>query len=391
MSKYFSYINSTENIIKAYKGEMPLSIWLKKYFSLNKKYGSKDRKHITSLCFNYFRAGKLFKEKSIQEKIIFASYLCFEDFNPFLENFNPELNITIQDSFKEKIKTLGVDDVSKSLFPFNSFLSEGLDIVKFSESFLQQPDLFIRVRPSNIEIVEQKLIKGNIEFKKIRQNCILITNTTDVEKILEINKEVVIQDASSQKIENFFKNIHVKNKAIKVWDCCAASGGKSILAIDTLKNIELTVSDIRPSILNNLKARFKEAGIKKYTSFISDLSENQYKPNSELYDLIICDVPCSGSGTWSRTPEQLFFFKKEKIKNYQKLQQKIITNSIQQLKSNGYFLYITCSVFKDENEEQVKLIQEKFHLKCIQMELINGYEIKADTMFAALFTVSTNE
>jgi 16S rRNA (cytosine967-C5)-methyltransferase len=48
---------------------------------------------------------------------------------------------------------------------------------------------------------------------------------------------------------------------LAVWDCCAASGGKSILVKDTLNSIQLTVSDIRQSILNNLQQRFAVAGI----------------------------------------------------------------------------------------------------------------------------------
>ena len=103
------------------------------------------------------------------------------------------------------------------------------------------------------------------------------------------------------------------------------------------------------------------------------------------FDFIICDAPCTGSGTWSRTPEQLYFFHSEKIKEYQTLQKKIITNAITYLKQESYFLYITCSVFKAENEEVVEFIQNTFQLTLIKKELLKGYNKKADTMFAALF------
>ena len=55
-----------------------------------------------------------------------------------------------------------------------------------------------------------------------------------------------------------------------------------------------------------------------------------------------------------------------------------------QLEPEGYLLYITCSVFKKENEEVVEFIKEKFNLHIIKMELLKGYDKKADTMFAAL-------
>ncbi|MDE3143943.1 MAG: Fmu (Sun) domain-containing protein, partial [Bacteroidota bacterium] len=68
------------------------------------------------------------------------------------------------------------------------------------------------------------------------------------------------------------------------------------------------------------------------------------------------------------------------------LQKKIISNTIPHLAKDGYFLYITCSVFKKENEDAVDFIQQQFpSLQLIKKELLKGYEMKADSMFAALF------
>jgi 16S rRNA (cytosine967-C5)-methyltransferase len=152
-----------------------------------------------------------------------------------------------------------------------------------------------------------------------------------------------------------------------------------------LQNVDLTVSDIRSSIIHNLKQRFKEAGIKNYHSFVGDLTNSKFQIPNSKFDLIICDAPCSGSGTWSRTPEQLYFFKKEKINYYAELQKKIIINTIPHLIKNGFFLYITCSVFKKENEEVVEFIRNNFQLQLIRQEIFIGYDKKADTMFGVLF------
>ena len=66
------------------------------------------------------------------------------------------------------------------------------------------------------------------------------------------------------------------------------------------------------------------------------------------------------------------------------LQKKIVSNLIPHLLPGGYLLYITCSVFSKENEEVIELIKEKFHLELVKMEILEGYNQKADTMFAAL-------
>ena len=218
---------------------------------------------------------------------------------------------------------------------------------------------------------------------------------------------------NSQRVGEFIKSkIENRKSKIKVWDCCAASGGKSIMAYDLIPQIELTVSDIRPSIVHNLNNRLAEAGIKNYRSFVVDLSPSpkgrieKRSPNSEggrekasrtsqhinlstnqLFDLIIFDAPCSGSGTWSRTPEQLYFFKPEDITRYSNLQKKIASNVIPLIKQGGRLLYITCSVFKKENEEVVEFIKKQSGLTLVKMELLKGYDKKADTLFAALFTL----
>ena len=101
--------------------------------------------------------------------------------------------------------------------------------------------------------------------------------------------------------------------------------------------------------------------------------------------MIIADVPCTGSGTWSRTPEQLFFFDEKDISKYSSLQKKILTNTIPRLKAGGWLLYVTCSVFREENEGNVKFIEETFAVSLQKQELLIGYEIKADTLFVALF------
>jgi len=220
--------------------------------------------------------------------------------------------------------------------------------------------------------------------------CLALPNASKIDEIVELDKEAVIQDQNSQRTGEFIKS-EILNRIpiaigteISVWDCCAGSGGKSIMAFDIDPKIKLTVSDTRESILANLKKRFSNAGIKNYKSFIVDLANKSSILNLQS-EIIIADVPCSGSGTWSRTPEQLYFFQERKIEDYSKLQKRIVSNAVPQLQPGGSFVYITCSVFKKENEEVAMYIKENFHLKLKQMEVLKGYDKKADSMFVALF------
>jgi 16S rRNA (cytosine967-C5)-methyltransferase len=220
----------------------------------------------------------------------------------------------------------------------------------------------------------------------VMDNAVAFQENIDVESFAILNKEVVVQDYSSQQIATLLQLIPTTNYRKKVWDCCAASGGKSILAADVLGKIDLFVSDVRESILHNLKKRLAVAQIAIQNCEVNDLTKPQRKTN--LFDVIIADVPCTGSGTWGRTPENLVYFKQVEIINFQQLQQIIISNTVPSLKTNGYYLLITCSVFAKENEENVQFIQQKFGLQLVQQKYFEGFDKRADTLFGALFIKS---
>ena len=394
MSRFHSYINSAAEILRLYNGEEPFSSFLKKYFTANKKFGSKDRKQVSHLCYCFFRLGKMSKQVSVEDRLLIGLFLCANEPNDLIETFRPEWNNVVAKNLKEKFSFLNAQFFVQDVFPWRDELSGGIDYENFRESFFIQPDLFLRLRPGQEELVKKKLNDAGLDFKMVGNNCLALPNASKIDSIIEVNKDAVVQDISSQRIGEFFQlaipgsQPARQAKVTRVWDCCAASGGKSILLYDQLPGVDLTVSDVRESILANLKKRFKEADIKKYNSVVADLAAPQFKFPFSNFEFIVCDVPCSGSGTWSRTPEQLYYFEKDKIAPYASLQKKIVSNVIPHLAIGGHLLYITCSVFKQENEELVEFIKQNFHFQLITMKILKGYGKKADTMFAALLKKS---
>jgi len=380
-------LNYVIAILEKYNGAEPLHLYLKKYFSAHKKHGSKDRKQITSLCYNYFRVGRAVTPSiHLSEKLLVATFLIEKKPSALLKQLKPSWNEKIHQDISVKIQMVRDVFSVEKIFSFADELSKQINMHNFCLAFLIQPKLFIRIRRGYKQVVFDKLKSAQISFEKINEHCLAFSNNEKVSDIINIDKEAVIQDCNSQQTLNLTSYIKHQTSDISVWDCCAASGGKSILAFDLLKNIKLTVSDTRKNILENLKNRFAKAGIKKYDSFVADLSNPLLQKNIlSKQDLVIADVPCSGSGTWARTPEQLHFFSEKKIEEYAMLQQKIVANAIEYLKENGYLLYITCSVFKKENEENAAFFEKNLRLQLIKYEYLEGYEMQADTLFAALF------
>jgi 16S rRNA (cytosine967-C5)-methyltransferase len=90
------------------------------------------------------------------------------------------------------------------------------------------------------------------------------------------------------------------------------------------------------------------------------------------YDIIICDAPCTGSGTWSRTPRATLFFQQPSIDSFAEKQKRIVDNAVCHLKKGGIFFYITCSVFKKENELLATYMEQQLQLELVQMNHLYG-------------------
>jgi 16S rRNA (cytosine967-C5)-methyltransferase len=325
---YAVHQDIANKLLAAYHGEEPLANYLKKYFAANKKHGSKDRKNISALCYTHFRN-------------------------------------TVSD------------------FPLANKISDQINAERFVASHQTQPLLFIRIRPWQKEKVIEKLAAANIEYKEVAENAFAFTNTTSLQNSLELNKEAVIQDLNSQALAQLLLLVPTSvAHPIQVWDACAASGGKTILMFDTMSNIRMHLSDIRESILYNADKRLQEAGIRPASVQEIDLTEafDIKKP----FDFVFADVPCSGSGTWGRTPEQLAYFTQAQLNKYTQLQSQILHNIIPTVKLNGHLLFVTCSVYKDENEKNVEALIATGKFKVVKQQYFTGYDQQADTLFGAL-------
>jgi 16S rRNA (cytosine967-C5)-methyltransferase len=373
-------------VLESYPGDRPITKFLPDFFKKNKQMGSTDRRSASRLLYNYFRLGRGLSDKSPEQRLFLAEFLCNSVDNPFLNHFRADLNAKIYLSLDEKIRYAEENEglVLTEVFPFTKHLSDGIDEHGFLSSLFLQPDLFIRINPPALSIVLETIQSSGIEYKQIGDYTIALPNGTNLGLLFPDSnysvKPYEVQDLSSQHTLNYFK----PNRYEHWWDACAASGGKSLLLFSEQPDIKLVVSDIRASVLENLDERFIAAGLRSYQKKLIDLTTN---PDPELhhyeFDGIILDAPCSGSGTWGRTPEMISQFEEYKIQGFQNLQKTIAGNTLKYLKSGKPLIYITCSVFREENEEVVAYLVSEYGLKLEASELIDGFSKKADTMFVA--------
>ncbi|MFN5705110.1 MAG: RsmB/NOP family class I SAM-dependent RNA methyltransferase [bacterium] len=369
-----------------YTHQYPLSRYLKEFFKANKQMGSKDRKFLSSLMYANFRMGDVFKGMDVNERVIIASYLVNELDIEFIKHFNAELGELPSDDLNtriENVKKIYSSFNLNEVFPLSAEISSEIDREEFIKSHFIQPDLFLRAINNKHEKLISYLDTFNIAYEK-EGRTIRIKNATRLEEPAEYLFEV--QDKSSQAVIDYLD----PKPNEYWWDCCAASGGKSLLLKELEPDCYLMCSDVRETILKNLDERFAKAGIQKYKRRLIDLTAeiNSFEP--ETFDGIILDAPCTGSGTWSRTPERIAEVDLEKVKYFAELQYKIADNAIQFLKKGKKFIYITCSVFSKENEEMVEKLVKEHSLKVLSQGYVKGFADRADSMFVAVISKCDN-
>lgn len=381
-----------ESILSSYPGGQPLSVFLKQYFKKNPKLGSRDRKAITEAVYIYFRYKEFARDsKSKLETIWIGMQLCRSE-NQFLKD--TFLRADYQLSSEESLSlTSWKYDQNKIVF------SNGISQEEWLSSILVQPDLFIRLRAAakEKENIFKRLKKEGITFEEVDQlsGSVVLSfdNGVKIEKVLK-PEEYVVQDWASQASISSaveWMNKKEKRERVAVWDVCAGAGGKSIFWKDHRSDDFLLVTDIRVDILKNLKQRFAQYDLQHFKSMVLDvLDRDEMKKNlkQQNFDFIICDVPCTGSGTWARTPEQFSSFKPGIIDNFSKRQYDITFEAHKHLKGKGTLAYITCSVFQQENEEVVNKLLNTTNLKLQSQQLFQGISKKADSLFIALFEKS---
>lgn len=326
-----------------------------------------------------------------EKQLALSNFLCQTESTPLLdyaiEKHTPFGTGDFSGSLEEKkelVKTAFPSFELEKLFPFRDLVSGQVDANRYIASFLGQPLLWIRVREKYKAEVFAELEEMRIPYSVQADGALSVPNRTSLDKLESWNKGYFeVQDLASQ------RSLEQVSPAAgeSWWDACSASGGKSLALFEKEKGIKLTVTDVRTSVLENLKKRFQRAGITGYELAVCDLSEVSeriFKDNRK-FNGIITDVPCSGSGTWARTPEWLSMFDPGSLDKFASMQRKIVSNCIPYLEQGGTLVYITCSVFAKENEDAASFIRDRYHLDTIQEQYLQFSKEGADTMFVAIF------
>jgi 16S rRNA (cytosine967-C5)-methyltransferase len=139
----------------------------------------------------------------------------------------------------------------------------------------------------------------------------------------------------------------------RIWDCCAAPGGKTLILTHRHPTAQLLATDANPRRLQALAARLQAAAPHARAL---EADATQLPASEDLFDLILCDVPCSGTGTLGRNPEIKQRLQPSDLARQATRQRQILTAALGHLAPGGSLLYSTCSLEPEENEQVVAAV-----------------------------------
>ena len=171
-----------------------------------------------------------------------------------------------------------------------------------------------------------------------------------------------IQDEASQLVGELAALSDAR--APRVLDACAAPGGKTAILLERMSDAQVSAMDLSETRLRMMRRRMPAE--ERLLTLVGDAAMLTPEP---AYDAILCDVPCSGTGTLARNPEIRQRLQLDSFERQQERQVAILSAALGALKPGGRLVYSTCSLEAEENEQVVEqALSNRSNYKLQKME-----------------------
>ena len=230
----------------------------------------------------------------------------------------------------------------------------------------------VTIRINTIKTTKENILKeldnNNISYEEVSwySNALILKNTTEeVIRELNIYKEghIYLQSLSSQLPPLFLE----PKENDQILDMTAAPGGKTTeIAALADNKVMITATEKNKQRYERLKYNLEKQGVKRATVIQKDA---RYLDDFFSFDKILLDAPCSGSGTL--TENSMNNFSMELLERINVTQEELLTKALKLIKKDGYIIYSTCSILKDENEKLLQKFIDKKQIEIIPLDLSN--------------------
>lgn len=207
------------------------------------------------------------------------------------------------------------------------------------------------------------------------QKCVYLESPLSVNDIEGFKEgKVSVQDEASQYVAPL---LQLKPND-RVLDACSAPGGKAGHLLEVEPEIHLTALDVSELRLQKVKQNLERLKLDANVKLIaSDASQTSNWFDGNLFDKILIDAPCSGTGVIRRHPDIKLLRRKSDLQSFSEQQKKLLNSLWPLLKVSGLLLYTTCSVMPDENEQVIEaFLQLHWDAKIEVVQLPIGFAQK---------------
>ena len=242
----------------------------------------------------------------------------------------------------------------------------------FENIFLEnnrKAPMSIRVSPSiNRDEFQKELGELGIvsQASDISSQGLIIEDAVSVQKLPNFqNGSCYVQDISAQLAAYLIS----PKKGDYILDACAAPGGKTTHIAELCEESEIVALDSDKDRLQKVVQNINRLQLKNVTVVQGDATNTDWW-DKKLFDKILIDAPCSGTGVIRRHPDIKLLRKLKDVSQASKIQARILKNLWSLLKPGGQLVYATCSILKDENDLQIKAFLDNFKdAKNIEIEI----------------------
>ncbi|MCG6875064.1 MAG: 16S rRNA (cytosine(967)-C(5))-methyltransferase RsmB [Betaproteobacteria bacterium] len=220
----------------------------------------------------------------------------------------------------------------------------------------QHPPMTLRVNVRRTGVADylHMLAGKGIDARQVGPVAIRVGAPLPVEEIPGFaDGAVSVQDAGAQ----LAAPLLAAASGQRVLDACAAPGGKAAHILE-LADVDLTALDIDPVRVDRVRATLARLGLAA-TILQGDATEPAQWANGRTFERVLLDAPCTASGVARRYPDVKWLRRERDIAGFATLQRKLVSALWRVLEPGGKLLYVTCSVFGEENDAVVEWFLER--------------------------------
>ncbi len=191
---------------------------------------------------------------------------------------------------------------------------------------------------------------------------------------------ISIQDEASQLIARIVD----PQPDEEILDVCSAPGTKANHMAELMQNKgHIVCGDLHPHRVELIREGAKRLGITIMEPMVMDATELA-EIKGQMFDRVLCDVPCSGYGVLARKSDIKYHMKSEDMDTLIPIQKKILSKSAEHVKPNGILVYSTCTLNKKENEKQIQaFLKEHDDFMLVEERTIFPFEAHSDGFYMA--------